>query len=76
MTLKSVKLGRTVTFTKYLASVISLIFLPKTLILNKIKFPELNSLNFAELVENELMKSIFKNVYQYSFSYPIYHCLL
>ena len=29
MTYKRVKLGREVTFTKYLASVVSLIFLPK-----------------------------------------------
>ena len=49
MTYSGVKLGRTATFMKYLASVVSLIFLPKTLIWN-----------FAELVENELMKSISK----------------
>ena len=52
MTLNRVKLGRAVTFMKYLASAVSLIFLPKTLIGNKIKFPASNSLNFAELVEN------------------------
>ena len=57
-TINRVKLGRAVTFMKYLASVISLIYLPKTLIRNKITFPESNPLNFAELVENELMKSI------------------
>ena len=62
MTLNRVKLGRTVTFMKYLASVVSLIFLPKTLIWNKITFPASNLLNFAELVENELMKSISKNL--------------
>ena len=44
---------------KYLASVVSLIF-PKTLIWNKITFPASNSLNFEEMVENELMKSISK----------------
>ena len=32
MTLNCVKLGRAVAFIKYLASVVSLIFLPKTLI--------------------------------------------
>ena len=32
MTLNRVKLGRAVTFIKYLASVVTLIFLPKTLI--------------------------------------------
>ena len=46
---------------KYLASVVSLIFLPKTLIWNKITFPASKSLSFAELVENELMKSISKS---------------
>ena len=71
-----VNLGRAVTFIKYLASVVSLIFLPKTLIWNKIPFPTSNSLNFAELVENELMKNISKKIYQYSFFYPIYCCLL
>ena len=56
-----------VTFTKYLISVDSLIFLPKTLIWNKITFLALNSLNLAELVVNELIKSISKKIYQYSF---------
>ena len=58
MTLNRVKLGRAVTFMKFLASVVSLIFLPKTLIWNKITFKTSNSLKFAELVKNELMKSI------------------
>ena len=52
MTLNCVKLGRAVSFMKYFASVVSLIFLPETLIWNKITFPESNLLNFAELVEN------------------------
>ena len=60
MTLNRVKLGRAVTFMKYLDSVVSLIFLPKTLIWNKIKFAASNSPNFAELVENELVKSFFR----------------
>ena len=60
MTLNRVKLMRAVTFMKYLASVVSLMFLSKTLIWNKIRFPSSNLLNFAELVENELMKSISK----------------
>ena len=67
MTLNRVKLGPAVILTKYFASVVSLIILPKTLIWNKITFPALNSLNIAELVKNELMKSISKNFYQYSF---------
>ena len=60
MTLNRVKLGRAVTFMKYLASVVSLIFLAKTLIWNKINFPTLNLMNLAELVENEPMKSIYQ----------------
>ena len=39
MTLNRVKLGRVVTFIKYIASVVSLIFLALTLIWNKITFP-------------------------------------
>ena len=38
MTLNCVKLGRVGTFMKYLASVVSLIFLPKTLIWNNFNF--------------------------------------
>ena len=57
MTLNRVKLGRTVTFMKHFASVVSLIFLPETLIWKKITFPASNSLNLAELVVNEPMKS-------------------
>ena len=60
MTLNRLKLGRAVTFMKYLASVTSLIFLLKTLIWNKIMFPASNMLNFAELMKNELIKSTSK----------------
>ena len=76
MTLNRVKLGRAVTFMKDLASVVSLIFLSKTLIWNKITFRMSKLLNLAELVVNEFIKSISKKIYQYSFFYPIYHCLL
>ena len=62
-----IKLGRAVTFMKYLASVFSLIFLPKTLIWNKITFPAPNSLNLAEPMLNESMKSIYEKNYQCSF---------
>ena len=72
MTFNRVKLGRAVTFMKYLAAVVTLIFLPKILIWNKIMFPASNSLNFAELVENELIKNISKKFYQYCFFHPIY----
>ena len=76
MTLNCVKLGRAVTFMKYLASVVSLIFLPKTLIWNEITIWLLSLLNLAELVVNELAKSISKKIYQHSYFYLIYHCLL
>ena len=76
MTLNRVKLGPTVTFMKYLASVVSLIFLLKTLIWNKITFPASNLLNFAELVENEFIKSISENFTKILVFYPIYRCLL
>ena len=59
MTLNRLKLVRAVTFMKYLASVVSLIFLVKTLIWNKINFPTSNLLNLSDLVKNELMKSLF-----------------
>ena len=52
-TLNRVKLGRAITFMKYRASVVSLIFLPKNSIWNKITLPASNSLN-------ELTKSISK----------------
>ena len=51
MTLNPVKLGHAFTFRKHLASVVSITFLQKTLIWNKITFPALNSLNLVELVE-------------------------
>ena len=66
MTLNRVKLGHAVTFMKYFVSVVSLIFLPETLIWNKITFPASNLLNLAELVVNDPTKSICRNIYQYS----------
>ena len=50
MALNRVKLGRAVTFMKYLAGVVSLIYLAKTLIWNRVTFPTSNSLNVADLV--------------------------
>ena len=76
MLLNPVKVGRAVTSMKYLASVVSLILLPKTLIWDKITFSRSNSLNFTELVENELVKSISKEIYQYFFLYSFYRYLL
>ena len=60
MTLNRVKLGRAVTFMKYLANLVSLIYLVKPLIWNKITFTASNSSNLAELMVNEPMKSIYK----------------
>ena len=60
MTLNRVKLGRAVTFMKYLANLVSLIYLMKTLIWNKITFTASNSLNLAGLMVNEPMESIYK----------------
>ena len=71
MTLNCVKVGRAVTVIKYLASVVSLTFLAKISIWNKIMLPASNLLNFAELVENESLKSICKKNYQYSYFYSI-----
>ena len=68
MAFNRVKLGPAVTFKKYLASVVSLIFLAKTLIWNKIMFSGSNSLNLAELVVNEPMKSIYKKFTNIPFS--------
>ena len=76
MTLNRLKLGRAVTFMKYLSSVVSLIFLAKTLIWNKINFSTLNLMNLAELMENKPMKSIYQKIYQNSFFCLIYHCLM
>ena len=70
-----IKLGRVITFMKYLARVVSLVFLVKSLIWNKIMFVESNLLTLAMLVVNEPMKSIYKKFYQYYFFYTIYHDL-
>ena len=76
MNLSLVKLGHAITFLKYLASVVSLIFLAKTLVWNKTTFPSSNSLNIAALVVNESIKSMYKKIYQFSFFYSIYHRLM
>ena len=55
-----VHLGCAVTFMKYLAGVVSSIFLSKTLIWNKITFRLLNLLNLREPMVNHLTKSISK----------------
>ena len=73
MTANRLKLGCAVTFMKYLASVVPLIFLTKPLIWNKFK---LNLMNLAELVENEPMKCIYQKLYQNFFFCLIYDCLM
>ena len=45
---------------KYLVDVVSLIFLPKTLIWNKITFRISNSMKFGELMVNEFAESVSK----------------
>ena len=60
--LNRVKLGRTVTFMKYLASVVSLVFLPETLTWNKITFWLSNSLKHAQLEVNQLTERISKKI--------------
>ena len=69
MFLNRVTLGRAVTFMRYLASVVSLIFLPKTLIWNKITIPASNSPNFAGLNFEEYLPknlSIFLSLFNLS----------
>ena len=61
---------------KYFASVVSYIFLLKILIWNKITFLASNFLNIAEVVGNEIVKSIYEKFDQYFFFYPIYRDLL
>ena len=76
MTLNRVKLGCAVTFVKDLAGIVSLIFLSKTLIWNKITFPTSDSLILVELIENvEKNVENHQKIYEYSFFYPIYRCL-
>ena len=48
MTLNRLKLGRAVTFIEYIASVVSLKFLAKTLIWNKTNFPTLNLMHLPK----------------------------
>ena len=57
MILNRVKLERAVIFIQYIASVVPLIFPPKTLVWNKLVLPVSNSLNPLELVENEVGKA-------------------
>ena len=68
MTPNRVKLGCAVTFMKYLASAVFLIFLAKTLIWNKITFLASNLLDLEALVVNEPTKSIYKKLTNIPFS--------
>ena len=76
MSFNRLKLGRAVTFIKYIASVVSLIFLALTLIWNKITFPASDTLNLAQLVVDKPVNSIYKKSYQYSFFCSICYCLM
>ena len=60
MSLNRGKLRCAVTFIKYLASVVTLIFLALTLIWNKITFPTQKTLHLAQLVVNKAMNSMYK----------------
>ena len=60
MTRNRVKLWRAVTFLKFIAIVVSLTFLAKPLISNKITLPSSNLLSLTEHVVNEPMKSTYK----------------
>ena len=63
MALNLVKLGRAVTFIKYLYVIVPLIFLSKTFVWNKITLRLSNSLNLAELMVNKLTKSVSTKVF-------------
>ena len=63
--LNHVKIGRIVTFIKYLASVFYLIILPKTLIWIKMAILGSNILKLPELVVNKLRKNVFESIYEY-----------
>ena len=71
MILDNAKLGGTFIFMKDLASVVTLIFLLKTSIWNKMVFLESNSLKLVGLAVNPLKETISKDIYQYSFLYAI-----
>ena len=66
MTLNRIKLGRAVTFMTYLASVVSLLFLPKTLVWNKITFLASNLLNLAESQKFQQKLPIFLSLFNLS----------
>ena len=68
MTINHLKLGRAAALMKDLASKVSLTFLPNYSVWNKITFPASNSLNLAEIVVNELMKSFSKKITNTPFS--------
>ena len=76
MTANRLKLGCAVTFMKYLASVVPLIFLKKPLIWNKINYSTLNLMGLAEPVENEPMKCIYQKLHQNLFFCLIYNRLM
>ena len=60
MILYSEKLECAITFIKYIAGAVPLIFPPKTLIRNKIVLPASNLLKVLELLKNEQVKNLSK----------------
>ena len=72
MTLNRAKLGRAVTFMKYLASVVSLIFLAETLIWNHV--PGIIFAESCRAGDKRAYEAYRQKNFQYSFFYSIYHC--
>ena len=58
----NIKLEHAVIFIKCIASVVPLMFPPKTLILNETKLRASNLLNDLEFVEHDLEKTFSKNI--------------
>ena len=75
MTLNRVKVGRAVTFVKYLSGVVSLMFLPKTLIWNKNHVSGIKFAEFCRASEKWTNVEYLQKIYQYFFFCPIYHRL-
>ena len=66
MNLNRVKIECAVTFLKYLASTVSSIFLPRTLIWNRTTFELSDSMNLAELVVNQRVSKKSKSLQRIS----------
>ena len=71
MTYDQEKSGLAITFVKYFTSAVSLMFLTKSLIWNKITFQLSNSLNPAELLVNELTRVYPENLLIFLFPFDL-----